>query len=129
MQNVTISPVKRAREAFRIQTAATVRNTILKTLQVHGAPLGLRVLQEIARDEQAPKAVRADCAYKLLTLAGFVAPKAEAAAPGEKMLGEMSQDELRRIVDECENELAARAKPVSLPTSAGLEVEALDIFD
>jgi len=74
--------------------------------------VGLRTLLEIAQDETAPKGVCADCAKALLDRDGYVAPRAEAAEPGEKMLAEMSPAELLGVINECEGELMAQADTV-----------------
>jgi hypothetical protein len=89
-----------------------IRAEIARILRTEGAVVGLRTLLEIAQDETAPKGVRADCAKALLDRGGYVAPRAEAAEPSEKMLTEMSPAELLDVINECEGELMAQADTV-----------------
>lgn len=95
---------------------SAIRNEIARRIVVEGAPLGLSVLIQLAKDDTVLPAVRRACARDLMAMAGHVAPKAaEQGDKGAKPLHEMSSDELRAVVDRLESELAARATPVSAP--------------
>jgi hypothetical protein len=85
---------------------------VARSLRTEGATLGLAALLEIVSDPHAPKGVRVDAAKALLDRAGYVAPRAEATTPNEKMLSEMSVAELLDVINACEDELAASARVV-----------------
>lgn len=109
-----------------------VRAEVQRRLQVEGAPLGLRVLTEIARDTKAPAGVRVDCAKTLLSRGGHVEPKAAESQAGEKDLSDMSQDELLGVINQCEGELGKRATPVNAPSGAVIDAispQVIDIFE
>lgn len=92
---------------------------IQRRIVTEGAPLGLRVLVELAKDDTVPGAVRRACARDLMAMAGHVAPKAsEQGDKGAKPLHEMSSDELRAVVDRLESELAARSTQVDAVPNA-----------
>jgi|SRR6266508_2004188 len=99
-------------------------------LRTEGTARGLAALLEIVSDPNAPKGVRVDAAKALLDRAGYVAPRAEAAPPTQKMLTEMSPAELADIIKECEDTLAARATvvhsddPLQLTVDEGLATPA-----
>jgi hypothetical protein len=89
-----------------------IRAEVARILRTKRVTVSLKTLLEIAQDKTAPKGVRADCAKALLNRGGYLAPRAEAAEPGEKMLAEMSPAELLDVINECEGELGARANTV-----------------
>lgn len=104
-------------QALRLPNVVNaIHQEITRRIVVEGAPLGLRVLVQLAKDDAVLPAVRRACARDLMAMAGHVAPKAaEQGDKGAKPLHEMSSDELRAVVDRLESELAARATPVSAP--------------
>jgi hypothetical protein len=85
-----------------------------RLLATEAAPLGLKVLMGLARDETAPAAIRRQAASDLLNRAGHVPPRPEneQSSKTDKPLSELSTDELRALVDKLDGELAERAKPV-----------------
>lgn len=105
-----------------------MRSEVARRLRSEGAAVGYQVLVRIARDEDAPKGVRAQCAMALLDRAGHVAPRAEAAAPGEKTMSEMTPHELLDVINECEGELAGRARPVNAPELELVDSQDADIY-
>lgn len=96
------------------QIAAVIYAELTVKLKVEGATLGYRVLQEIARDDTAPKGVRADCAKALLDRAGFPAQRArEAPKQGAGSLADMSLDDLRELVAKLEREAGDKARDIT----------------
>lgn len=79
-----------------------------------GAPAAVKLLRRFVTEETWDPRIRLHAAKTLVGLAGYVAPKASAAAvAGEKPLNELSMTELRALADKLEGELAGRAKEVS----------------
>jgi hypothetical protein len=97
---------------------------------VAGAPLALKVLQDICRDEQSPAKLRLEAAKTLLDRAGHIAPKARDTGDGStKQTHEMSLDELRDRRAALEREIQARATPVNAPLDAHDDVQAIDLLE
>jgi phage terminase small subunit len=78
------------------------------------APIALKVLVQIATDENAPKGVRVDAAKAILDGGGHGprAPRSEASA--EKPLTEMSADELRAVIEQSQAAIAHIAERATL---------------
>lgn len=116
------------------QIAAVIYAELTVRFKVEGATLGQRVLMDIAKDESAPKGVRADCAKALLDRAGFPAQRArEAPKDGERTLADLTLDELREMVDRLEKEAANQARDVtpaseSLANSDSLDAQSLELI-
>ncbi len=106
------------------QIILAIRAELARAMRTEGASTSYAFLLDTVRDTAAPRGARVDAAKTILDRAGYIAPKAEAAAPGEKMLGEMTQAELLQVINECEGELAGRATPVN--ALSGLELESQD---
>lgn len=62
--------------------------------------------------------VKADIAFRLLAIAGYVAPRAQERRGAEIPLHEMSVAELRDLASELGAEIADRATPITTPTDA-----------
>lgn len=96
---------------------------------IEGAPIALKVLQDMVKDTGTPGKLRLDAAKTLLDRAGHVAPRAKQADSGAgKALNEMSIDELREQHDRLEAEIANRAKPVNAPGETGGELDSADLL-
>jgi phage terminase small subunit len=93
--------------------AAAVGRAVHKRL-VSGAPLALRIVETLMKDETVSAKVRLDAAKTILDRAGYIAPKAkEGRSDTETPLHEMSTEELRAMAARLEHEIAGRAKLVS----------------
>jgi len=119
--------------AASIMKSAAVRQaislTVLEIFKMEGAPIALKVLLDIVRNDKENSKVRADCAKALLDRAGYTARPTEANATPQKDLNEMSTDELKNLVDRLEGELAERAQPLDAPDETGVSAEVLDLLD
>lgn len=113
----------------RPEIVSAMHFEINRRLRTEGASIGYKVLSTIAKDDTAPKGVRVDAAKTLLDRAGHVAPRGEPAKPVEKQMTDMTQNDLRDLVDKLESELANRATPVSAPNSAERPSNTVDIFE
>lgn len=88
------------------------------------APTALRVLNTIMVDEGAPKGVRVDAAKTLLDRAGFIAPKArEPDRDGDRPLNEYSVEELRRLIDDLEQQRGDEARVITSAPPAAAELK------
>jgi hypothetical protein len=95
---------------------AAVHIEVARRLQA-GAPLALKVIESIVRDETAPQKIRLDAAKTLLDRAGHIAPRARVQGDGqERTLGEMSLDELKATQERLQAEIQSRAKAVDAQT-------------
>jgi len=115
--------------ARHVRVAAAVHMEVHRRLKVEGAPVGLAVLLSVAKNVNAPAGVRVDAAKTLLSRAGHIEPRAEAAKPDTKDLSDMSQEELRKVIDQCESRLADQATPVNAPTHGLSPSQAIDMFE
>jgi phage terminase small subunit len=91
---------------------AALREETTRALVVESAPLALRVLNSVLKDEKAPPNARVAAAKTILDRAGYVAP-AKSDKPGEKPLAEQDTQDLRVTIERLESELAGRAKDVT----------------
>lgn len=98
------------------------------TLQNDAAPLAIKVLMELTRDETVHAAIRRSAARDLLDRAGYVPPKALEADVNDKSIAAMPADELAALVNKLEGELASRAKDVSAPNAPGLDDDMLEML-
>jgi len=108
---------------------AAIHSEVARRLRAEGAPVGLAVLLSVAKNEAAPAGVRVDAAKTLLSRAGHIEPRAEAAKPDTKDLSDMSQEELRKVIDQCESHLADQATPVNAPATGLSPSQAVDMFE
>jgi hypothetical protein len=100
--------------------AAAISESIQLDLAVVGAPLAYRVAKSLLQDASVSARVRADLSIKVLDRAGHIAPTRKDSSTQQKVLSEMSRDELAAFIernqaeiDKVEGELASRAKDVS----------------
>ena len=81
---------------------------------VASAPMALRVIEMLMNNESISPKVRLDAAKALLDRAGYVPPRPRNETnAGEKLLHEMSVDELREMAAKLDDEIAGRAKNIS----------------
>lgn len=127
-------PIKAAELAGYSQPAAAVHSLMMSpnvqraihtllSRNVLGkyVPLAWQVLYSLLVEKDIPPRVKLDAAKATLDRGGFPAQRpAEPDAP-EVELAAMPMEELRRILEETEAAIAAKAKPVS--------VQASDMFD
>lgn len=107
---------------------AAVHLEVARRLQ-EGAPIALKVLVDLAKDEKAPAKLRLEASKAILDRAGHIAPRARALGDaGQKTLGEMSLDELKETQARLNSELAARAKPVNAQPGTVIEHEPDDLL-
>lgn len=96
------------------QIAAVIYAELSIRFKIEGATIAQNVLLDIARDKDAPKGVRADCAKALLDRAGFPAQRATPAKEGgQRALEEYSIDELRDMISRLEQDAAVKARDVT----------------
>lgn len=111
---------------------AAIAFEMQRLIATEDAPLGRKVALELLRDPATPAKIRADLAVRFMALAGHVVPTTRQEAE-RKQLQELSAEELRKLVDEGEGELAARARDVSAPhgapTDGALPPNTLDYLD
>lgn len=93
------------------QQAATGRR-LRAELQEHAAK-SIQTLRAIVDDDKAANRDRIAAARMLTSIAGYVAPKAQAPRRLAESPAEMSSDELRMFIEKAERELAGRAAPVN----------------
>lgn len=103
-----------------------LRRALQARILGEGAALAVQALIEIVQDADTVKSTRVDAAKALLAQAGVAAPTD--AGKVEVDLSSMSRDELMRLANSAEGELAARATPVSAPASQDNADRDLDIF-
>jgi phage terminase small subunit len=109
---------------------AAIHEAVAHQLVTRSAPLALKVLNDIAADETAPKGVRVDAARTLLDRAGYVAPRASEAVKGEKPLSERTPEELRAFIAQLESTLADKAKVVhGTRVDDTTDTQVSDMFD
>lgn len=106
------------RDAAPIIVAPQVRQYVRKRLrgrlEVEGAPAAYILLYNTMQDARQDIKLRVDIAKFLYSCAGYTPPKAQDAPPDqEKLPSEMTTEELRQFIEQGENELANRAKPIS----------------
>ena len=97
-------------------------------------PLAISTLVALLKDESVSAfgtpivsaRVKADTAFRLLALAGHVAPKAPEAKGAEIPLHEMSIEELRALSTELGAEIAERATPVSAANATPDDAKGID---
>ena len=95
------------------QHAAMLRDAIDDALSTELAPLAIKTLERMLRDESAPAKVRLDAAKTVLDRSGHaVGDKAGGAADGRRDIAEMTQEELRAFIARGESLLAELATPV-----------------
>lgn len=93
---------------------AAIQAEVSLRIRTEGASVAHNVLMEIAGDKTAPKGARVDAAKALLDRAGHIAPRPEAAKPGEgRALSDYSIEELRGLVSQLERTRGDQAKDVS----------------
>lgn len=97
---------------------AYIKRRIRGKLLCNGAPTSYQYLINLLNGERATIGQKIEIAKFLLTISGYVAPKAE-EQPSEmdKQPTEMTDEELRQSIEQGEAELAARATPI-LQTAA-----------
>ena len=98
---------------------------------VSSAPLALKLIVDLVKDDTVAHKTRLDAAWKLTQMAGHVAPRAAVEKPGDAPLHEMSTDQLRELAGRLEDEIAGRARPVNDPSSANpapQEPQAIDVI-
>lgn len=98
------------------------------TLQNDAAPLAIKVLMQLTRDETVHAAIRRSAARDLLDRAGYVPPKAADADVSDKSIAAMPADELAALVNKLEGELASRAKDVSAPNAPAIDDELAEML-
>ena len=97
---------------------------------IAGAPIALKVLQDICQDAAAPQKLRLEAAKTLLDRAGHIAPKARDNGDGAaKQAHEMSLEELRNTRQALEREIEARAKPLNAPVLERNDTQAIDLLE
>ena len=114
-----------ARDLVPLIVAPQVRQYVRKRmkgrLEVEGAPAAYNLLYNAMMDVKNDIKLRVEIAKYLYAAAGYTPPKAQDAAPDhEKQPSEMTTDELRRFIEEGEQELAQRAVPLN-DTQQGLD--------
>jgi phage terminase small subunit len=118
--------------AHRLLTSPHIARAIGLAVRVrlmNDAPMALRVIEGIARNEEINPKVRLDAAKALIDRAGHVAPRATIDRnQSDKPLHELSTDELRAMADRLEGELAERAKPVISAAAAPEEASPTDLI-
>lgn len=93
------------------------------------APRILRKLIHIAEHGGSEQAV-VSAGKLLLGLAGYVAPAAGKAPDSlDRQLAEFTPDDLKRLVDKFEGELAARATPINAPKPAEETLDGAQMLD
>lgn len=106
---------------------AEIHQSVRKKL-ISAAPMALKTIIDIAKDDQAPGKLRLDASWKLLQMAGHVAPRAAAEKPTDQPLHEMTTDQLRELAGRLEDEIAGRAKPIVAPVAAPADAQAVDMI-
>lgn len=95
---------------------------------VASAPIALKFMVDLVKDEKAPHKLRLDAAWRLTQMAGHVAPRAAVEKPADTPLHEMSTDQLRELAGRLEDEIAGRARTVSSAELAPPEAQAIDVI-
>lgn len=113
-----------------------IRGAMHSHLQTVSAPLALKTLESVVRNEKSGERIRVDAAKILLDRAGY-APKAQSDSDhAPKQLADMSAEELRSFIGQheaeiakVEGELAARATPVNAPNPTDPPLEPASFLD
>lgn len=94
------------------------------------APAALSTINEIRNGTISEGAkVRMEAAKIILDRAGHIAPRAAAlGSEGEKTLGEMSLDDLKREQERLQAEILARARPVNAQHDDATDNQAIDLI-
>jgi hypothetical protein len=97
---------------------------------IAGAPIALKVLQDICKDGQAPAKLRLEAAKTLLDRSGHIAPKArDSGNDATKQAHEMSLDELKNTRAALEREIQARATPLNAPDGMPDDSQVTDLLE
>lgn len=117
-----------ARDTLAHPDAAAVFDSIMRTRFAEAGPVALNlVLQIVQGTMPADTRTRLDAAKTLLDRSGYSA-KALATPGAPKDLHELSRDELLRVIDQGESELASRAKLIDqTPIADALDVQVIDM--
>lgn len=108
--------------------AKAIERGVRERLATVYGPKAMGVLYDLTIDERAHPAIRRAAAKDLVSLAGYVAPKAPDALGDDKSISSMSADELAQLVSKMEGELASRAKDVSAPNAPEVDSELSDML-
>lgn len=76
------------------------------------APAALALIEKFVRDDAMAPKIRLDAAKDLLNRAGYLPPRQADATANGKSQNEMTSEELRAMIQQHEQVLAERAKPV-----------------
>ena len=115
------------RETMDHPDAVEAFHQIMRTRFSQAGPIAMNVLLEVAKDPTKPPGVRVEAANSILNRSGFNA-RAIAQGAAQKDMQELSREDLLRIVNQGEAELASRAKMVDhRPIDSALATQVIDI--
>lgn len=118
-----------AREVFDHPGARDAFDQIMRQRFAQAGPIAMNLLLEIATDPQVSARVRVEAAKTLLDRSGFSA-KALSAPAAPKDLHELTREELLRVVEQGEGELAARAKQIGNRTiDDAIDTQVIDLTE
>lgn len=94
----------------REEVQAQIKDYVDAVILGEGAVAAAKCLTEIVRNRKLDPKLRASCSKIVLSLAGFVPPKApDPAAKGQKPIQAMSRSELLELAQRAQKELSDRA--------------------
>lgn len=109
------------------QFQAALRKHLALELQ-NGAAASIKLLQDVVKDDKLYPRDRIGAAKHLLSIAGYIAPRAQDQKHATASPSEMTSEDLRAFIGKAEQELAGRAAPVNAQIEDDLGGQVADML-